>query len=118
MTLKFSALTLIVVLLSLVTSTTVFSNSELYNNRGLEIAIEADRRDNGFGDSSASMQMILRNRHGEVIIVNCVTKPWKSKTMATKSLSFSTPHVMLEELHLCRLPINLNRMTNGFICLR
>ncbi len=66
MTLKFSALTLIVVLLSLVTSTTVFSNSELYNNRGLEIAIEADRRDNGFGDSSASMQMILRNRHGEV----------------------------------------------------
>lgn len=33
--------------------------------RGLEIAQEADRRDQGFGDFKADMQMILRNRHGQ-----------------------------------------------------
>ena len=33
--------------------------------RGLEIALEADRRDIGFGDSSAELTMVLRNRHGE-----------------------------------------------------
>jgi outer membrane lipoprotein-sorting protein len=33
--------------------------------RGLEIALEADRRDTGFHDFTASMQMILRNRQGE-----------------------------------------------------
>ncbi len=33
--------------------------------RGLEIAIEADRRDTGFHDSKASMQMILRNKQGD-----------------------------------------------------
>jgi len=33
--------------------------------RGLEIAIEADRRDEGFGDSQTTMQMTLRNRNGD-----------------------------------------------------
>jgi outer membrane lipoprotein-sorting protein len=33
--------------------------------RGLEIATEADRRDTGFHDSMASMQMILRNKQGD-----------------------------------------------------
>jgi len=33
--------------------------------RGLEIAVEADRRDQGFGDYSADLTMVLRNRHGE-----------------------------------------------------
>ena len=33
--------------------------------RGLEIAREAERRDEGFGDTSATLQMILRNRHGD-----------------------------------------------------
>ena len=33
--------------------------------RGLEIAVEADRRDTGFGDFMASITMILRNQHGE-----------------------------------------------------
>lgn len=32
---------------------------------GLAIAVEADRRDTGWVDSRANMQMILRNRHGE-----------------------------------------------------
>jgi hypothetical protein len=33
--------------------------------RGLEIAREADRRDTGFHDSTARLQMILRNSHGD-----------------------------------------------------
>jgi len=33
--------------------------------QGLEIAVEAHRRDDGFGAYTAEMTMILRNRHGE-----------------------------------------------------
>ncbi len=33
--------------------------------RGLEIAIEMDKRDSGFADMKANMKMILRNRQGE-----------------------------------------------------
>ncbi len=33
--------------------------------KGLAIAVEADRRDEGWGDSQATLQMILRNRHGD-----------------------------------------------------
>ena len=33
--------------------------------KGLAIALEADRRDAGFQDSTASMRMILRNRYGQ-----------------------------------------------------
>jgi outer membrane lipoprotein-sorting protein len=33
--------------------------------RGLEIATEAERRDSGFHDSTASMKMLLRNKQGE-----------------------------------------------------
>jgi outer membrane lipoprotein-sorting protein len=33
--------------------------------RGLAIAVEADRRDQGFGDQVANLTMILRNRHGQ-----------------------------------------------------
>lgn len=33
--------------------------------RGLSIAVEADRRDSGFGDLTAELVMILRNRHGQ-----------------------------------------------------
>ena len=33
--------------------------------KGLQIAIEADRRDTGFGDTIVDMEMVLTNRHGE-----------------------------------------------------
>jgi outer membrane lipoprotein-sorting protein len=33
--------------------------------KGLEIATEADRRDDGWQDQTADLQMILRNRHGQ-----------------------------------------------------
>ncbi|MBW2466154.1 MAG: outer membrane lipoprotein-sorting protein [Deltaproteobacteria bacterium] len=33
--------------------------------KGLAIAVEADKRDVGYGDSTSDMLMILRNRHGQ-----------------------------------------------------
>ena len=49
------------ILLSLPLSVVAQSPEE----RGLEIAVEADRRDTGFHESRASMRMILRNRSGD-----------------------------------------------------
>ncbi len=43
---------------------------------GLEIAVEADERDTGYGDSEVTMLMVLRNRHGEE----------SQRTFRTKSL--------------------------------
>lgn len=34
-------------------------------DRGLSIAMEADRRDSGFGDYTAGLRMVLRNRNGD-----------------------------------------------------
>jgi len=34
-------------------------------DKGLEIATEADRRDTGFGDTTADMLMVLRNKRGQ-----------------------------------------------------
>ena len=39
--------------------------AETAEEKGLAIAREADRRDSGYGDSTADMLMILRNRHGQ-----------------------------------------------------
>jgi len=39
--------------------------AETPEEKGLAIAMEADRRNDGFGDTSATLLMILRNRQGE-----------------------------------------------------
>ncbi len=39
--------------------------AETPEEKGLVIALEAEKRDSGFGDSTSNMKMILRNRHGE-----------------------------------------------------
>lgn len=44
--------------------------------RGLAIALEADRRDGGFGDTRSSMRMILRDGNG-----NSVTRAMRSMTL-------------------------------------
>ena len=55
--------TALVITLLVVSGLTAYANTE--EERGLEIAVEADSRDLGFGDSKAELEMILRNRHGE-----------------------------------------------------
>jgi outer membrane lipoprotein-sorting protein len=54
--------------------------AETPEEKGLAIAQEADRRNDGFGDSSATLQMILRNRHGEES-----KREIRSKTLEMKS---------------------------------
>jgi outer membrane lipoprotein-sorting protein len=41
------------------------AQAETAEEQGLAIATEADRRDKGFGDSSATLKMILRNKQGD-----------------------------------------------------
>jgi hypothetical protein len=45
--------------------TTALAVAETPEEKGLAIAVEAERRDTGFHDQAAELEMILRNRHGE-----------------------------------------------------
>lgn len=54
--------------------------------KGLAIATEADRRNDGFGDTSATMQMILRNRHGEESKREIRSKVLETKNDGDKSM--------------------------------
>ena len=53
---------IILMLTVTVTSQTVAQTPE---EKGFAIALETDNRDKGWRDSSASMRMVLRNRHGQ-----------------------------------------------------
>ena len=54
------------ILLSSLLLTAGVSQAEMTaEERGLEIAIEAERRDTGFNDNTAEVVMVLKNRHGE-----------------------------------------------------
>lgn len=39
--------------------------SQTPEEKGLEIAVEMNRRDDAFGDSTSLLEMVLRNKHGE-----------------------------------------------------
>ena len=43
----------------------VYILAETAEEKGLAIATEADKRDSGYGDLTANMLMILRNKHGQ-----------------------------------------------------
>lgn len=52
-------------LIGLLSLTTGLVWAQTAEERGLEIAVEADRRDTGFGDLEVEMGMLLRNSQGE-----------------------------------------------------
>lgn len=56
---------LIIFLLMLILLKPLHVLAETVADKGLAIAIEADRHDSGYGDSTANMLMILRNKHGQ-----------------------------------------------------
>ena len=58
---KLAAASMFVAIASACLTTAAFASPE----KGLEIAIEADSRDNGFGDSTAQMTMILMDKYGQ-----------------------------------------------------
>jgi outer membrane lipoprotein-sorting protein len=61
-------------------------------DKGLEIANEADRRDEGFGDSRSNMVMILRNKRGQESKRELEIRTLEVKGDGDKSLTvFHTP---------------------------
>ncbi|MDC1383943.1 outer membrane lipoprotein-sorting protein [Candidatus Puniceispirillum sp.] len=58
---KLATATMFVAISSACFTTGVFASSE----KGLKIAIEADRRDKGFRDSTAQMTMVLMDKYGQ-----------------------------------------------------
>ena len=55
--------------------------------KGLAIATESNRRDDGFGDHSANMKMILRNRHGQESIRNIRVRTLEQADDGDKTLT-------------------------------
>lgn len=55
-----------ILLISTLLLTPVVANAETAEEKGLAIAVEADKRDTGFEDFTANMVMELRNKQGDV----------------------------------------------------
>ncbi len=60
--------------------------AESPEEKGLAIAVEADRRDSGWGDMQARLKMILRNRHGQESIRELRSKNLEVKGDGDKTL--------------------------------
>jgi hypothetical protein len=68
------------------------ATAETPEEKGLAIAQEADRRDTGFGDSTANLLMVLRNRHGQESIRKIRVRTLEVGGDGDKSLSiFDNP---------------------------
>ena len=65
---------------------TLPASAESPEEKGLAIATEADKRNDGFGDTSATLQMVLRNRHGEESKREIRSKVLETKNDGDKSL--------------------------------
>lgn len=62
--LKYRGLTAAVGMIAIM-ATPMLANAGAEEDRGLEIATEADQRDLGFGDYKVNLEMVLRNKHGQ-----------------------------------------------------
>ena len=76
--------TLAFLTLALVAALPAYSNAN--EERGFEIAEEADRRDLGFGDYTADLTMVLRNRHNEESTRSLSTRVLEQEDDGDKSL--------------------------------
>ncbi len=76
--------TLILTLIATLTPGLVMAQTA--EEKGLAIATEADRRDSGWGDSRASLRMILRNRHGSQSIREMRNRVLEMKNDGDKTL--------------------------------
>jgi outer membrane lipoprotein-sorting protein len=66
---------------------TTAAAAETAEEKGLRIAVEADREDTGFSDTQATMVMVLRNRHGEESVRYFRTKTLEVAGDGDKSIS-------------------------------
>ena len=76
---KFATLTILVTLACAIITTITFASPE----KGLEIVIEADSRDKGFGDSTAQIIMILWTNMANQLNVLSVIERLKVITKVT-----------------------------------
>lgn len=75
----------LIVLMSMLMASLVVA--ETPEQRGLEIAQEADRRDSGFVDSKADLTMLLKNRNGDESIRNIRISTLEVEGDGDKSMS-------------------------------
>ena len=69
-----------------------FNFAQTAEEKGLTIAVEADKIDLGFKDSEAELEMILRNQHGEESTRSMRNKTLEVENDGDKSLVvFDTP---------------------------
>lgn len=79
-------------MVSLLLGQATAANAGSPEDRGLEIAKESDRRDTGFGDFTADMRMVLRNKHGQESVREIRTRTLEVKDDGDKRLNiFDTP---------------------------
>ena len=71
-------------LLLLTTLLPLAATAEPLTEKGLAIAREADRRDSGFGDFTANMRMVLKNRHAQESIRLIRTKTDRGVVLSLK----------------------------------
>lgn len=80
------------ILLAMCVALSVTAYAETPEEKGLAIAVESDKRSEGFVDSSSSMQMILRNKRGDQSERLLRVKSLEGTTDGDKSLTiFDTP---------------------------
>ena len=77
-------ITPLMIALSLLCSTAFAETAE---EKGLAIAVEADKRDNGFGDITADMTMELRNKQGDTSVREIRIKTLEVANDGDKSMS-------------------------------
>ena len=66
---------------------TAFAAAATPEEQGLVIAVEADRRDTGFNDSTADLEMLLRNKQGEESLRELRSKTLEVEGDGDKSLT-------------------------------
>ena len=70
----------------------LIASAQTPEEKGLAIAIEADKRDTGWQDQTASLEMVLRNRHGQESKRHIRSKTLEVDGDGDKSMSiFDTP---------------------------
>ena len=68
------------------------AQEETAEEKGLRIAREASARNDGFGDFTAGMTMVLRDRQGRRAFVRCASRCWRCRRTATRACSCSISH--------------------------
>ncbi|VAW87505.1 Outer membrane lipoprotein-sorting protein, partial [hydrothermal vent metagenome] len=76
----------------LLTLLPMVAQAETPQEKGLAIALEADRRDSGWQNQTASLKMVLRNRHGQESVRQIRNKALEVDGDGDKSLNiFDSP---------------------------